>query len=80
MKILHTADWHLDSPFTGLDPENASFLRQEISRLPEKITKLCKVEKCDMLIIAGDLFDGPYTKQTMTILRSAFSRHKNQRI
>ena len=74
MKILHTADWHLDSPFTGLDPENASFLRQEMSRLPEKITKLCKVEKCDMLIIAGDLFDGPYTKQTMTILRSAFSQ------
>lgn len=74
MKILHTADWHLDSPMAGLGEENAQVLRQEMLKLPEKIVKLCIAEGCDMLIIAGDLFDGAYTKQTMTAVRSALSK------
>lgn len=74
MKILHTADWHLDSPLAGLGEENTQTLRQEMLKLPEKIVKLCMAEGCDMLIIAGDLFDGAYTKQTMSAVRSALSK------
>ena len=74
MKILHTADWHLDSPMTGLGEENARMLRQKMLKLPEKIVNLCLAENCDMLLIAGDLFDGPYTKQTMTVLYSALCK------
>ena len=73
MKILHTADWHLDAPMTGLEEEKAAALRQESRKLPGKIAKLCKAEGCDLLIIAGDLFDGSYTGQTMTEVRSALS-------
>ena len=57
MKILHTADWHLDSPLAGLGEENTQVLRQEMLKLPEKIVKLCMAEGCDMLIIAGESAD-----------------------
>ena len=57
MKILHTADWHLDAPMAGLGEENAQELRRQMRKLPEKITRLCMAENCDLLIIAGDLFD-----------------------
>lgn len=73
MKILHTADWHLDAPMAGLGEENAQALQRESRKLPEKIVKLCKAEGCDLMIIAGDLFDGAYTKETMTAVRSALS-------
>lgn len=73
MKILHTADWHLDAPMAGLGEENAQALQRESRKLPEKIVKLCKAEGCELMIIAGDLFDGPYAKETMTAVRSALS-------
>lgn len=71
MKILHTADWHLDAPMAGLGEENASFLRQELRKLPQRIARLCQVNGCDLLIIAGDLFDGPYTKDSLDAVRNA---------
>lgn len=64
MKILHSADWHLDAPITGHNEEQARFLRQELSRIPEKITELAKRENCDMLLLSGDLFDGTYTQDS----------------
>lgn len=71
MKILHSADWHLDAPLTGHSEENAQLLRRELRKIPEKIVKLCKAEECDLLILAGDLFDGPYTRESLTAMRSA---------
>ena len=71
MKILHTADWHLDAPMSGYSEENTQLLRRELRSIPQKIARLCRAEGCQMLIIAGDLFDGPYTKETMTAVRSA---------
>ena len=71
MKILHSADWHLDAPMTGHSEENAALLRRELRKIPEKIVKLCKAEDCDLLILAGDLFDGPYSKESLTAVRSA---------
>ena len=73
MKILHTADWHLDAPMTGFSEETARALRQELRKIPARIAKLCKTENCDLVIIAGDLFDGPYTPDTMTAVRSALA-------
>ena len=64
MKILHSADWHLDAPMTGKTEEQARFLRQELSKIPEKIAELAKQEKCDLMLLAGDLFDGAYAQDT----------------
>ncbi len=74
MKILHTADWHLDAAFVGHSEENKAFLRRELRKIPEKIAKLCMAEGCDLLLIAGDLFDGPYSRESMTAVRSALER------
>ena len=64
MKILHSADWHLDAPMSGKTEEQARFLRQELSKIPEKIAELAKQEKCDLLLLSGDLFDGAYTQDS----------------
>ena len=71
MKILHSADWHLDAPMSGHSEEETLRLRKELRKIPEKIAKLCKAENCDLMILAGDLFDGPYTKESMTAVRTA---------
>ena len=71
MKILHSADWHLDAPMSGHSEEETLRLRRELRKIPEKIAKLCKAENCDLMILAGDLFDGPYTKESMTAVRTA---------
>ena len=64
MKILHSADWHLDAPMSGKTEEQARFLRQELSKIPEKIAALAKAENCDLMLLAGDLFDGAYTQDS----------------
>ena len=56
MKILHTADWHLDSPLQG-----AEQLRQALAAIPGQIFEVCRQEQCDLVLIAGDIFDGAYT-------------------
>ncbi len=71
IKILHSADWHLDAPMLGHSEEESQRLRRELRRIPEKIAALCKAENCDLLILAGDLFDGPYTKESLTAVRTA---------
>ncbi|MBQ9762366.1 MAG: metallophosphoesterase [Oscillospiraceae bacterium] len=67
MKILHAADLHLDTPFTGRPP----ILRQELLAVPGKLATLCKKENCDIMLLSGDLFDGPHSKQSLDALRQA---------
>ena len=71
MKILHSADWHLDAPMTGYSDAQTEVLRRELRKIPEKIAKLCLAENCDLLILAGDLFDGAYTRESLTAVRTA---------
>ena len=40
IKILHSADWHLDAPMSGHSQEAADYLRSQQKKLPEKIVKL----------------------------------------
>ena len=71
MKILHSADWHLDSPLVGKTPEQSDYLRAELLKIPDKVVSLCKSEGCDMMLLAGDLFDGEYTKESFHAVASA---------
>lgn len=73
LKILHSADWHLDSPFTGFSGEQRQFLKEELKKIPGKVADICRREGCDLMLLAGDLFDGPYTKESAQILRSALA-------
>ena len=71
IKILHSADWHLDSPLQGFAPEQRDFLRRTLLSVPGKIASICKAEKCDLVLLAGDLFDGAYTKESFYAVKNA---------
>lgn len=64
IKILHSGDWHLDSPLQGKSEAQGSLLRAELDRIPEKLAALCKEENCDLVLLSGDLFDGAYTQES----------------
>lgn len=64
MKLLHSADWHLDAPMLGKTPEQTAFLRNELLKIPETVCRLCREQGCNLLLLSGDLFDGAYTKES----------------
>jgi len=71
MKILHSADWHLDAPMTGRSEEQARFLRQELRKIPQKVCQVAKQEHCELMLLAGDLFDGAYTQDSFQAVYEA---------
>jgi len=58
LKIIHAADFHLDSPFSGLTPELAARRRGEQRLLLNDLTDLVKKEGADLVLLSGDLLDG----------------------
>lgn len=71
IKIIHAADLHLDSAFSGRTEAAAARLRQELCAVPEKIAALCRREHGDILLLAGDIFDGAHTKKSAQALKIA---------
>ena len=71
MKILHSADWHLCSPLQGRSEVQTQLLRKNLLQIPGKVAALCRAEGCDMMLLAGDLFDGPFDADTFRILCDA---------
>lgn len=60
VKILHTADLHLDSPFTILDYEKAKERKIELRNTFVKLVKYALDNGVNIVIISGDLFDMEY--------------------
>ncbi len=63
MRFVHAADIHLDSPMRGLQryegaPEAA--LRGATRRALENLVQLCVDEDAELLLVAGDLYDGSW--------------------
>jgi exonuclease SbcD len=59
--FIHTADLHLDSPFSTLARENtdlSAIMRSATFNAFENIIRLCIEKRVDFLVIAGDVFDG----------------------
>ena len=71
IKILHSADWHLDSPLGFADETQARQLRQLLHSIPGRIAGACKSEQCDLVLLSGDLFDGSYAADTYRQLYTA---------
>lgn len=73
-KIIHTADLHLDAPFSLFDPQKAQARKNELRGVFSSLIMYAKTEKADMVIIAGDFFDhGFVTKETMSLITSQFA-------
>jgi exonuclease SbcD len=61
LRFVHSADLHLDSPFSGLRdlaPEIATTLYQATFDAYDRLIALCIEERVDALLVAGDVFDG----------------------
>lgn len=61
VKILHTGDFHIGSSRVGIASGRA-----ELKNTFIKVINLCKTEKIDFLLIAGDLFDTPFPDSETT--------------
>ena len=57
LKILHSADLHLDSPFEGLSAGKAAIRRGEQRELLRRLAALAREENVDLVLLAGDLLD-----------------------
>ena len=74
VKILHTADLHLDSPNSSLGLAAAESIRNEQRRVFAKMMKYASENAVDMVLISGDLFDGKYiSNETKNLVKSTFA-------
>jgi len=72
--FIHAADFHLDSAFGGLPPEQARQRRRESRELLDRLASLVKEERADLVLLAGDLFDGERVyPETVERLREALA-------
>lgn len=63
MKFVHASDLHLDSPLAGLSKYEGAPVEQirgATRRALENLVKLCLSEQVQLLLIAGDLYDGDW--------------------
>ena len=68
LTLIHAADLHLDSAFVGFPPEQRKYLMEAQASIPERIGECCRSQNADMLLLAGDVFDGPYRRETARAL------------
>ena len=73
IKILHTADIHFDTPFSGMTPKEALKSKEELKQVFEKIIKMTVEKEIDILLIAGDIFDNlSVNKTTLYFIKNCF--------
>ena len=72
IKLIHGADLHLDSPFSGLTPEQAAARRQEQRELLDRLARLAREREADLLLLSGDLLDSrrTYRETAQALARS----------
>lgn len=72
LKVLHGADFHLDSPFSGLKPDAAARRRGEQRELLARLTDLAREREADLVLLSGDLLDGDLVfRETVQVLARA---------
>jgi len=78
IKFIHCGDIHFDSPFSGLSANKASIRRDELRITFRNIVELCREKHADVLLIAGDLFEGTrISEETVTFLFSVLRKIPN---
>ena len=74
IKILHTADWHMDAPLREFNDIQRRELRAAMLALPGQIADLCIREGCDLCLISGDMFDGVWSPEGYEAVYRALER------
>ena len=73
LRILHSADWHLASPFRGFEGRQQRLLKDAQRRIPAMVADLCRRENCDLVLLAGDLLDGAASRDWVELLKAALA-------
>ena len=71
IKIFHTGDFHLDSPFSGYNVKESDTRREGLREAFSSALAKAADDGCDIILIAGDLFDCGYV--TAETVKRAFS-------
>lgn len=72
VKLLHAADFHLDSPYRSLNAQQARQRRHEGRENLLRLTQFANAGEVDVVLLAGDLFDsGEIYRETMDMLAKA---------
>lgn len=74
LRILHTADWHLDSPFAAFPDDLRTKLSSFQKEIPKRLGELICREHCDLALLAGDIFDGVPRRETVEALKRELGR------
>ena len=73
-KIVHAADFHLDSAFGGLPADKARERRRESRELVDRLAELVRAEEAEIVLLSGDLFDGERVfPETLECLKAAMA-------
>ena len=73
MKILHAADLHLATAFTGRSEAQVRHLKHALLEVPGKLAEVCKRHSCQLVLLAGDLFDGQPDADSIRALKTALA-------
>lgn len=75
IKLLHAADFHLDSAFSGLPSDKAALRRKEQRAALRALADLAR--GCDLMLLSGDLFDSASVyRDTIDALKDFFASVK----
>lgn len=75
IRLIHAADFHLDSPFSALTEEMAVERRREQRQLLEKLKAAVIEKNADIVLLSGDILDGTrYYAETYSQLIDIFSQ------
>ena len=79
VRVLHAADFHLDSAFRALPEEKARQRRRESRQLMERMVDYANDHDVQLLLLAGDLFDSEdiysQTGRELATVLSRFAGH-----
>lgn len=74
VKIIHSGDFHFDSPFLGFPSEVGKIRSAEQLATFKKIIEYTKSENADILLLAGDIFENEYVSyKTVEFLKRCFA-------
>ena len=79
LTFLHGADFHLDSPFRSLSPDQATERRQEQRQLLTRLAHTAKETQAQLIFLAGDLFDSQRVRpETLELLHDTLEEVEAQ--
>ena len=76
MKIIHTADWHLDSKLNALPADKAKERNVELLQNFKRVSDYATENGVSAILISGDMFDNKMClKRTSSVIVSTINEH-----